>query len=52
MIIHQVKRLTNKEHTSFKSLGARLLVATIIVPLLNNLLRIPDKATIANTSTV
>lgn len=38
--------------TWFKSVGARLLVATRTVPVLNNLLRIPDNATIAKTSTV
>lgn len=38
--------------TWFRSSGARLLVATSTVPVLSNLLTIPDRATTANTSTV
>lgn len=36
----------------FRSSGALLLVETSTVPVLNNLLRIPDRATTANTSIV
>lgn len=46
------QKILSEVVTWFKSSGALLLVATSTVPVLNNLLTIPDKATIANTSTV